>query len=201
MIEAALRSLPIKPPTDPNAIPYSITVPRIARELAKLGSRAEVRGAMVGSATTRKELAAVQKGAKALLAVMHSLHSPARIALAEIWPSETGYFMQPLLALLAGLEAAAAHAVVPELPPNAGRGAPPKKRADHVAACVAFHYKALTGRKAAPNNRRTDDTLGPFVSLLAVVFKANGIDASAEHYAKPVEQIRRKNSELLPVSR
>jgi hypothetical protein len=175
-LEAGLRKLPLKSPRKPNAIPYSTTIPSIARELALLGGpeARSARNTMSGAATTRRELAAVQKAADSLLAVLDELHQPARTALDEMGPPD---WIRWLTVRLTGLTAAAEHAKVPELRPTAGRGRPPKPRAHAIAVLTATHYARLTGEaptaRTPPANQANSYT--PFMDLLATVFDALGV--------------------------
>jgi len=160
-LEAAFRKLRIAPPDD-GGIPYELLMPGIVHELALMKA---VDRKVVSRDATKRKLLAMKKHAKMLcedMSAMALMPMKLRLLIVEI-----------------------AHAEIPKLPPPGGKGAPQKDFAGNIARTVAEHFYGLTGTKPTritpPEGGKAH---GPFLALLATVYRILGIKASAENQAK-----------------
>jgi hypothetical protein len=164
-----------------DAIPYDFSIPAIARQIVIAGG-GDCRQPMVGFAQSQKELDAVRKAAAALAGKLDALHEPARKALDEMG----GQTIRWMKVTLAGLEAAAAHAKIPPIPPFAGQGRPTKSGPSRITKIVGLHYARLAGKRPTISVSTQDGHIasGPFLDVLAEIFAAFRMNASPEACAR-----------------
>jgi hypothetical protein len=192
-IEAALRNLNIPrtiDPDKPNAIPYSFVIPGIARDIvffALTGPGTPPRLNSASAKTVEKELASLKRGAEQLLTTLNAMHAPtlAALGLNESWPNwprgiEGLSFHLNVLVIAASTATIAPDDHKPEM------GRPRNERAARVAERIATEYLRLTGSKPTltVSVDHGSKAGGPFYDLLASIFEAVGIKASAEVWAK-----------------
>ena len=181
-LQAAFERLEIAP-TAEDRLPYISLMPEILRGLLLMGGMRAGRSPHHEGAppnTIRRELAALAKRAEALRAVIRRLHKPAidAVALRPKWPASWDTQLSILMTVVA-------HAEVPDLPANAGLGAPTKTMARQIAQAVADHYRGLTDKKPTISTKDGKAT-GPFLDLLAEVFDTLDISARPESQARAV---------------
>jgi hypothetical protein len=199
-LEAAFAKLLIPPHKGPG-IPISGLIPSIPRSLVVeyYGNDLVIPSdELVSQSVTENELATTKRHAAALLKTLNGLHMPAIDAF-----SPTGYSPfevsqgLPLYTHLVILLAAIECTEIPVLPPAAGKGRKPKRRAARLMMGIAFFYTLLTGRR--PTISTTDGIAsGPFLELTRDVFGIFGVDASAEAQARAFIADKEESSGAAP---
>ena len=135
---------------------------------------------VVSPAVTRKEVDKVKAAAIKLRDTLECLHSPAIQAL-----NLTLVQFVQLEERIRILAAQAEQAEIPDTPANAGRGRKRRTRLKDFSKSIAEHYYFVTGRE--PTRRADWDSgtpYGPFIELLAEMFKIFGIKANADAEAR-----------------
>jgi hypothetical protein len=180
-VEAALRRFAISEPPSTKAIPYSFLIPAISRELVWEARRAPP--TVPREKATQDFNALKKKAAKA----MASLRS------------------DPSLAVEFPLEDRIAIVRIAHLEVNLSdqRRAPRKDAAARVARLLALHCEGLTGSHPTRITPVRDGTAQPsngrFIEMLAEVYEALRIQASADNQArsaiKAMEKYRSKSDD------
>lgn len=200
-IEAALKALPIKDPVRTDAIPYSYSIPGIARHVLLMRRPNDLKR------MRNKAVAELDKISKVA----------ARLAtlITDQFPDEQERLSNPKIrmpALLRGNEIADAIQLLPLLDQFVAasararekhfhaysRGATRKTEADEIGLYLYQEYERLTGEKPG-RIVRDGKSGGHFQTLLEKVFKAVKIKASSEATAvRVMEEIEKRPGHLTP---
>lgn len=182
------------------SIPAEFGIAGVGRELFAMGGNRQIPSRLepASRAATKKELAILAKDSARLLGAVENLHAPAIAAL---------NYRESALRLLATqlriLIAAASDAVIPPLPPNAGKGKKPNAQALQVAYRTAERFSLLVGQPtlshAIRSKKAGDQAYSAFLALLTEVFKILAIKTASKggpaHYARlAIRQLEGVNS-------
>jgi hypothetical protein len=177
LVEAAMRSLRSRHPSYLSEI-VKEAIPVLAEKYEYMIAPEPI---VPSKSATTKQLANIKKHGAALYVGVMSLQGPAVDAL---------NFSKPTLGQLEGylkrLVEASSRAEVP-LEASGRKGPKLKARPRAIATAAAADYFRLTGKRPGRTNDRVDGKTklsGEFVDFLSEIFKALGVVANVEHYAK-----------------
>ena len=163
-------------------LPLKFAIPGMGRDIMKVAappSEVAPRFRQASKEKSRKDLDAVRKHSALLRKSLEAAGRPTIEALSL----DRGSNYRTLVQTLQTLEWSASFAVLPDIPPNAGRGRPLDRRSLLIARRLLFFYVFLT-KKTPKRTTDQDKPSGTYYFLVWEIFRILRLSGSVEHYVR-----------------